>query len=62
MKALQQLATRGDASPQANAISAAATLLLRVVQGVGACQGGRAGCAQGPRDIGHGMCASVYEQ
>ena len=35
VKALQQLATRGDAGPDANATSAAAMLLIRVIQGVG---------------------------
>lgn len=35
MKALQQLATRGDAGPDANATSAAAMLLIRVIQSVG---------------------------
>jgi hypothetical protein len=34
VKALQQLATRGDAGPDANATSAAAMLLVRVIQGV----------------------------
>ena len=35
LHALRQLATRGDASAQANASSAAAALLLRFVQGIG---------------------------
>lgn len=34
VKALQQLATRGDAGPDANATSAAAMLLIRVIQSV----------------------------
>lgn len=53
LHALRQLATRGDASAQANASSAAAALLLRFVQGIGEGRGeagqGHAACHFDPK-------------